>query len=515
MSVDVVVVGGGSAGSIVAARLSEDPGRSVLLLEAGPGFTDLDSCPTALRSEYSSAKPEYLWHYLGDEERTAGPPLKVIRGKCLGGSSSVNGMVWMRGLPADYDEWQAAEWTNDALAPYFAKLEREIDTVAGEDASTGGMVPISRQPRSEWGLIQSAFLETAIAAGHTERGRMVVPGAGVGPITRNSFEGVRFNSALAYLCPALDRSNLTVRCDATVDRLDIVNGKVIGVHYTADSTAEYVSIGEVVLSSGVIESPHVLMLSGIGPAAKLEKAGIDVQCDLPGVGENLTDHPIISLTFNMADKTAGTDPRYLVGLVYSTAQGPDPCDVQVLAQSFSMAAAPEMQAFSGLAGERSQGGPGVALIPVMLYREASVGSIELNPQDPAAGPTIRYNYLSADTDRIRLRESVRMILDLVGHEPMASVIDGPFSAPDAAMAADDQKLDAWIAKNLGTALHGCGTARIGPSSDTTAVVDPQGRVHGVEGVRVADLAIARQSPRAGTMVTAMVIGERIAGFFDA
>ena len=303
MRYDVIIVGAGSAGSVLATRLSEDPARSVLLLEAGPDYPELDRLPEDLKwggNVLRSAFGPHNWGYTATATPQQSAPIPLPRGKATGGTSAINGQFLLRGLPEDYDNWAA--WGNEAWAfskvlPYFRKLETDRD-FPGDFHGTNGPIPVRRLKRAEMLPHAQAFYAACLAEGFPEYPDQNDPeSTGIGPAPLNNRDGVRLSTALAYLDQARHRLNLTIRANVSVRRILFAGRRAVGVE--AESGGESVTVeGEqIVLSAGAIASPHLLLLSGVGPAAQLRNLGIEVVHDLPGVGRNLRDHPYVLIMF--------------------------------------------------------------------------------------------------------------------------------------------------------------------------------------------------------------------------
>ena len=306
MKYDVVIAGGGTAGAILAARLSEDPARAVLLLEAGPDYAGIDALPPKIRDGYTTAADitpsDHDWGYTGRATPLAGP-LGVPRGKLTGGSSAVNGQIFLRGIPEDFDAWAALgnpAWSFQRVLPFFRRLERDLD-FRTDYHGADGPIPVRRFRAAEWLPPQVAFHSACLDAGFADCPDLNAPTAeGVGPVPLNNYHGVRWGTNLGYLDPARHRLNLTVRAHCTVQRVLFQGRRATGLLVSSGPERFTVQAGQVILCAGAIGSPHLLLLSGIGPAAQLEAQGLPVQADLPGVGRNLRDHPHLFATWRPA-----------------------------------------------------------------------------------------------------------------------------------------------------------------------------------------------------------------------
>jgi choline dehydrogenase len=521
---DYIVVGAGSAGCVVAARLSEAPGVSVLLLEAGG-----DDSHYQIRMPVAFLKavlnPAFNWGYMSEPEPHLNQrPLWLPRGRLLGGSSSINGMFYMRGHPADYQEWEqlgATGWGYRDVLPYFRKMERSW---RGDGAYHGAAGPMYVQPIAARHLLHEPLIASAAGAGFTtseDLSAEVSEGFARGEVTIDE-RGRRVSSATAYLRPALKRPNLELRMNALAHRVLIENGAAAGVEYERGGQVFCARARrEVILSGGTYNSPHLLMLSGIGPGRHLQAHGIPVAADRPGVGRNLSEHATVSMEFEASqpvtflrqlrfDRLAlsalrwslfGTGPlaSHLnsCNIVVRTRADLDRPDIQVMANPIRFDARVWFPGF-GKQQEHLFWAGVVALHP------RSRGWVELKSRDARTLPAISLNLLSDPADLATLRAGMRAVRRIYRTQPQAG-LTGPERTPGAAVESDPD-LDAYIRQTAMLAMHPVGTCAMGKGEN--AVVDPELRVIGVDRLRVVDAAVMPTVPGANTNATTVMIGEK-------
>ena len=520
---DYIIVGSGSAGSAMAYRLGEDGKRRILVLEfGGSDIGPLVQMPAAL--SYPMNMPRYDWGYLAEpEESLGGRRLVCPRGKVIGGSSSINGMIYVRGNPGDYAHWEesgAHGWGYADVLPYFRRMEHSH---GGEAPWRGvdGPLHVTRGPRDN--PLHDAFVESAKAAGYVH-----TPDyngyrqEGFGPADMTVWKGRRWSSANAYLRPAIKRGNVRLEKGALVDRI-LFNGKrAIGVQYMQGGVMHQAhASAEVVLAAGAINSPQILQRSGIGPGQTLQKAGVDVLVDRAGVGENLQDH--LEVYFQVAClqpitlyKHLGLLSKALIGaqwLFFKSGLGAsNQFETLGFIRSRAGVSYPDIQyhflpvaiSYDGRAPAEGHG----FQLHVGPMRSKSRGHVRIVDSNIASPPQIKFNYMSHPDDWDEFRRCIRLSREILKQAPM-DPYRGPEIQPGDDQTSDDQ-IDAFIRDNAESAYHPCGTVRMGAADDPGAVVDPQCRVIGVENLRVADSSIFPRITNGNLNAPSIMTGEKAA-----
>lgn len=517
MKYDVVIIGGGAAGVVVASRLAADGQTSVLVLEAGPDYPDPAQLPDDIKwghTRFAEAiDSPHNWALRGTITDEQGE-IHVAQGKVIGGGSSINGQAMQRGFPEDFDAWAALgneEWSYAKVLPYFRKSEHDLD-IQNEYHGTDGPMPIRRRQAGPWPAIQQAFHAACLQAGFGTTDDTNGPNpTGVGVTPSNNLDGMRMSVALTYLQPLRHYLNLTVRGGVLVRKIIINHGRAVGVEAESGGRVFTVEADRVVLSAGAIRSPQLLMLSGIGPRDQLQHFGIPVVRELPGVGQHLWNHLSAQMTFKVKDGIALTTHTDAVHFcLHYTADGSSTVNDMLLRTS-------------PVIDERQERVPGVrtkylngdvppervARISCTLGLPNGAGYVRLASADPHVQPSFHYRYLQHPNDRQRVREGLRMANRLLASNAYKDVVDYRIFPTDAILG-DDDALDRWIRQTVGTARHVSGTCKMGPDDDPMAVVDQYCRVKGIEGLWVVDASVMPRIPRSGgAHATVIMIGERV------
>jgi choline dehydrogenase-like flavoprotein len=494
---DVLIVGAGSAGSAVAARVSEDPNLSVALLEAGPDYANLEDTPYDLINAHNNSYRDHDWGF--DYAPTQGRRDRFPRGRVIGGSSAVNTAIALRGMPEDYDEWAAlgnAGWQWSDVLPAFRRLERDLDYPDADYHGDSGPITIRRHPHAELLPQHQAFLASAEQLGYPVCPDANDPGGwGAGPQPMNKLGRLRISAAIGYLAPARIRPNLHIQAQTTVQRLLFEGGRCIGVEVQRNSQeVERVLAKLVVLSAGALMTPCILLRSGIGDKKEVEKLGVSLFRARPGVGKNLADHPALGVLCEVKDPALiDFDAPIIQTILRYTAEGSDKRnDLQI-----------EQISFAGRPG----GPPQFLIAPVLEYQYGR-GQLSLESADIHAQPQVDNRFCEDERDCERLATCVQDTLAFARQGPLADMIKA-VKFPDPGRGASKQDIQQLCRKFAGSGYHPCGTAKMGPADDPLAVVDARGRAHEVEGLAIADASIMPSVPRANTNLTCFMIGERI------
>ena len=526
---DYIIVGAGSAGGALAARLSENPANKVLLLEAGARSHPYSRMPLSfgLLIEHPTAN----WCYQSEPEPgTANRTIPVPRGKLLGGSSSINGLVWVRGQPLDFDTWAqmgCRGWSWHDVAPLFTRIENFVDGDGSNGRGTAGPLKVSTVPDQN-PLYDALFAASKAAGFKLNPDYNSEDQEGVVKTQTSIYKGRRMSVAHCYIEPAMKRSsNLHVVTDAFTLRLLLEGKRCVGVEYEKDGKVVQAKARETILSAGGVASPQILELSGIGQPELLKQHGIEVKHELRAVGENFRDHINARIIWKVKDARVSYNHmargvgavtqmmKYLAtgGGFMSLPSAP----LLAFLKTRPELATPDVQmhlvpySIKDPKTRKLQDFPSMTIACYQL-RPESLGSIHIRSADPKAQPAIRFNFLADPIDQAAMVGGFRMMRKIVDAAPMDAYRGEEFS-PGPSVKSDEEILT-WIRNNSQTAYHPIGTCRMGPAGPTT-VVDDKLKVHGLEGLRVADASIFPTMPSGNTNAPSIMVGEKMADILKA
>jgi choline dehydrogenase len=503
---DVIVAGGGTAGCVLASRLSEDPERRVLLVEGGPDYPDRSSLPPDV-ADGASPTTDHDWGYRSEPD-ASGRSIALPRGRLMGGCSATNACAALRACPGDFERWTAlgnAAWSYDEVLPFFVKSEMDLDFGDAPWHGRTGPLPIRRSPVDELAPSQAAALEAAEALGYAGVDDHNRPGAvGSGPLPVNRIDGVRMSTALTYLAAARTRPNLTVMPETVIDRVELEGRTAVGIRLVG--SAGVVRGEAVILAAGAYGSPAVLLRSGIGPASDLSGLGVPLVQELSGVGQNLIDHVWLSVDVPTTPNPPPAPLAQVVVTLFSVAADP----------AGGSAVRPDLQLIpcSAMRAPPTARPSGARMfVGFSVVSPRSRGRLRLRSADPGDPPLIDPAHLRDPHDLSRAVEGLRRARQLLRMAPLADFVAGSELTPAPGIPDEDQAgLAAALQASPNTYHHPVGTCRMGPDPSDGAVVDARGRVHGTDRLWVADASIMPDIPAANPNLTTVMIAERIAAW---